>query len=130
MVTVTDIRTGEHDGFDRVVFEADGEGLPGWDVRYVDDPSSQGSGEAVEVSGDAVLQVTVTGVGYPFDTGVDEFAADGPVAGPGGAVTEVVFDATFEGTSVAFIGTTGENPFRVYLLENPARVVVEVAEST
>ncbi len=129
LVTVTDIRTGRHDGFDRVVFEVEGEGLPGWDVRYVEDPVEQGRGNPVEVAGDAVLQVTVTGVGYPFDTGVEEFATDGPVAGSGEAVTEVVWDATFEGTSVAFIGTTGQTPFRVYLLEGPARVVVEVADA-
>src|SRR3954468_20607317 len=44
-VTVRDIRTGRHDGFDRVVFEVAGTGTPGWDVRYVDQPSSQGSGD-------------------------------------------------------------------------------------
>ena len=127
-VTVTDIRTGRHDGFDRVVFEVAGEGLPGWDVRYVEDPTAQGSGEPVEVAGAAVLMVTLTGVGYPFDTGVDQFEPGGPVAGPGTAVTEVVLGATFEGTTEAFAGTAGESPFRVYLLEGPTRVVVEVAD--
>ena len=42
-------------------------------------------------------------------------------------MTEVAFDATFEGTTVAFIGTSGQAPFRVYLLEDPSRIVVEVA---
>ncbi|MGY1811598.1 AMIN-like domain-containing (lipo)protein [Blastococcus sp. SYSU D00820] len=128
-VTVTDIRTGRHEGFDRVVFEVDGEGTPGWDVRYVDEALSQGSGEPVAVEGDAVLQVTLTGVGYPFDTGVEEYSGPDPLPGEGTqVVTEVAFDATFEGTTVAFIGTTAEVPFRVYLLEGPARVVVEVAD--
>ena len=127
LVTVTDIRTGEHEGYDRVVFEVDGEGTPGWDVRYVDAPTQQGSGNPVEVAGAAVLEVTVTGVGYPFDTGVDQFEPGGPVAGPGTGVTEVVLGPTFEGTTQAFVGTTGESPFRVYLLEGPTRIVVEVA---
>ena len=43
-------------------------------------------------------------------------------------VTEVAWDATYEGTSVAFVGTTGEAPFRVYALEGPTRVVVEVGD--
>jgi hypothetical protein len=43
-------------------------------------------------------------------------------------VTEVAFDATFEGSTVAFVGTSAKTPFRVYLLESPARVVVEVAD--
>jgi hypothetical protein len=127
-VTVSDIRIGRHDGFDRVVFEVGGTGTPGWDVRYVDQASSQGSGEAVEVAGDAVLQVTLTGVGYPYDTGVEEFSG-GPVSAAGTrSVSEVVFDATFEGTTVAFVGTSARSPFRVYLLEGPARVVLEVAD--
>jgi hypothetical protein len=129
-VTVSDIRTGRHQGFDRVVFEAGGTGTPGWDVRYVDAPSSQGSGEPVDVAGNAVLQVTLTGAGYPYDTGVEEFAGPDPLPGQGTAnVTEVVFDATFEGTTVAFVGTRAEAPFRVYLLQDPVRVVVEVADA-
>jgi hypothetical protein len=125
VVTVTDIRIGRHDGFDRVVFEVDGTGAPGWDVRYVDAPSSQGSGNPVDVEGSAFLQVTLTGVGYPYDTGVEEWSGPDPLSV---ADTEVAWDATFEGQSVAFVGTTAETPFRVYLLENPVRVVVEVAD--
>ncbi len=128
LLSVTDIRAGRHDGFDRVVFETGGTGAPGWDVRYVAQASSQGSGDPVEVSGEAVLQVTVTGAGYPFDTGQEEYPVGSPVAAPDTAtVTEVVFDGTFEGQSVAFVGTSAQAPFRVYLLEDPARVVVEVA---
>lgn len=129
LLSVTDIRVGRHDGFDRVVLETSGTGTPGWDIRYVPQAASQGSGDAIAVGGDAVLQVTLTGVGYPYDTGVDEFPIGNRVAAPDTAtVTEVVFDGTFEGQSVAFVGTTAQTPFRVYLLESPARVVVEVAD--
>ncbi len=129
LLSVTDIRIGRHDGFDRVVFEADGTGTPGWDVRYVDAAQSQGSGDAIEVDGGAVLQVTITGVGIPADTGVEEYSGpDRLSAGDTEVVTEVVWDSTFEGTSVAFAGVAEETPFRVYLLEDPARVVLEVAD--
>jgi hypothetical protein len=129
-VTVRDIRVGRHDGFDRVVLEVGGEGRPGWDVRYVDEASSQGSGDPVEVAGDAVLQLTVTGAGYPYDTGVEEFPiADTVSASDTVAVTEVAFDGTFEGTSVAFVGLQARAPFRVYLLEGPTRLVLEVAHA-
>jgi hypothetical protein len=128
-VTVSEIRTGRQDGYDRVVLEVGGTGTPGWDVRYVDQAYSQGKGDPVEVAGEAVLQVTITGAGYPFDTGVEEWAGPDPLPGNGTrTVTEVAWDATFEGTSVAFVGTTGEAPFRVYALEDPTRVVVEVAD--
>jgi hypothetical protein len=129
LVTVTDIRIGRHDGFDRVVFETDGTGTPGWDVRYVDAAQSQGSGADIAVEGGAVLQVTITGVGLPADTGVEEYSGpDRLSSGDAEVVTEVVFDSTFEGTPVGFAGVTEETPFRAYLLEDPARVVVEVAD--
>jgi hypothetical protein len=129
LLSVTDIRIGRHDGFDRVVFETDGTGTPGWDVRYVDSANSQGSGEDIEVDGGAILQVTIHGVGYPADTGVDEYSGpDRLASGDTEVVTEVVWDSTFEGTSVAFAGVTEETPFRVYLLEGPPRVVLEVAD--
>jgi hypothetical protein len=128
-VTVSDLRIGGHDGFDRVVLEVGGQGRPGWDVRYVDAAVSQGSGEPVDVAGDAVLQVTLTGAGYPYATGVEEYAGPSLTGSGTSVVTEVVWDATFEGTSVAFVGAGAENPFRVYALENPSRVVLEVAHS-
>ncbi|MGY1601183.1 AMIN-like domain-containing (lipo)protein [Geodermatophilus sp. SYSU D00815] len=130
LVTVTGIRTGRQDGFDRVVLEVAGTGTPGWDVRYVDQAASQGSGEPVDVAGDAVLQVTVTGVGYPYDTGEQEYAGPDPLPGEGtSTVTEVAFDATFEGTTVAFIGTTGRVPFRVFALADPTRIVVDLRDA-
>jgi len=126
-VTVTGIRTGHHDGFDRVVFDVAGTGAPGWDVRYVPQAVEQGRGEPIDVAGKAVLQVTLTGVGYPTDTGIEEYDGSAPLPGSGTAVvTEVVWDSTFEGTSVAFVGTTERVPFRVYLLQGPARVVLDV----
>ena len=128
LVTVTDIRVGRHDGFDRVVFETDGTGTPGWRVEYVDSAQSQGSGADIAVDGGAVLEVTVTGVGYPFDTGVEEYPGPDRIAGDTAVVTEVVWDTTFEGSSLAFVGVDEETPFRVRLLENPARVVLEVVD--
>ncbi|RBY87752.1 hypothetical protein [Blastococcus sp. TF02A-30] len=125
-VTVTGIRTGRHDGYDRVVLDVAGTGTPGWDVRYVPEASSQGSGAPIAVDGAAILQVTLTGVGYPTETGIEEYAG-GTLPGAGTeVVTEVVWDTTFEGTSVAFVGTTAQRPFRVYLVEDPTRVVLDV----
>jgi hypothetical protein len=50
------------------------------------------------------------------------------VSAAGTAVlTEVVFDGIFEGTTMMFAGASEEAPFRVYLLQAPTRVVIEVA---
>ena len=129
-VTVRDVRIGRQDGFDRVVFEVGGTGTPGWDVRYVDAPTSQASGAPVDVAGSAALQVAITGVGLPADTGVAAFDGPNPLPGSGTrTVVEVVVDTTFEGTTTAFVGTTAQTPFRVYALSDPTRVVLEVRDA-
>jgi hypothetical protein len=128
-LTVTAVRAAHHEGYDRVVFELSGSGTPGWSVEYVETPSDQGSGEAVDVPGSAFLQVTLQGTSNPYDSGAEELAR-GPVAVSGTDVVEGVFyDATFEGTSVAWLGTSDRTPFRVYALTGPSRVVVEVADA-
>lgn len=129
-LTVTDIRVGHHDGYDRVVFELGGTGTPGWRVEYVDQPVDDGKGDVVAVDGDAYLQVMISGSGYPMDTGVDEYAGPNPVrAGDDGEVEEVLLRGVFEGYTQAFVGVDDEQrPFRVFSLEDPARVVVDVRD--
>jgi hypothetical protein len=128
-LTVTAVRTARHDGYDRVVFELSGTGTPGWSVEYADAPSAQGSGDPIDVPGSAHLRVEMQGTSYPYESGVEEVAR-GSVAAGGTAVVEGVFyDATFEGTSVAWVGTAAQAPFRVYALTGPSRVVVEVAHA-
>ena len=123
-VTVTDVRVGQHDGYDRVVLDVAGGGMAGWDARYVDDPSHQGSGDPVEVDGQAVLAVDLTNIGIPDDTGVDAY--DGPDRlTVGDTIVEVVVGTTFEGHMQVFVGTSGEQPFRV--LELDGSVVIDVA---
>lgn len=125
---ITAIRIGHHDGFDRVVFEFHGTGTPGWTVKYVPQALGQASGKPIDLPGNAVLSVAITGVGYPTETGIHE-VAPGPVKVAGtDVVTEAYFESTFEGVSQAFVGTTAQLPFRVYLLTDPARVVLEVRE--
>lgn len=129
-LTVTDVRVGHHDGFDRVVFELGGTGTPGWRVEYVDQPTDDGKGDVVAVDGDAYLQVMISGSGYPMDTGVEEYAGPNPVrAGDDGEVEEVLLRGVFEGYTQAFVGVDDEQrPFRVFSLEDPTRVVVDVRD--
>ena len=65
----TAVRVGSHEGYDRVTFEFSGSGTPSFQVQYTDDPRSQGSGDTVDVEGDAALQVIVTSVAIPDDPG-------------------------------------------------------------
>ncbi|WP_321575544.1 AMIN-like domain-containing (lipo)protein [Oerskovia douganii] len=126
-LTVTDVRVGRHDGFDRVVFELGGTGTPGWRVEYVPEAIEDGKGDVIDVDGDGTLQVMISGSGYPMDTGVAEYAGPNPLrVAETDEVEEVVLRGVFEGNTQAFIGTDEVSPFRVYALTDPTRVVVEV----
>ncbi|WP_169315153.1 AMIN-like domain-containing (lipo)protein [Cellulomonas gilvus] len=123
-LTVVDVRVGRHPGFDRVVYELAGQGTPGWRIQYVDEAVDDPSGEPVDVTGDAFLQVLVTGTAYPDDTGHDEFAEN--LLPAAGAVREVTRPLTFEGITQSFVGLDEQRPLRVALLRDPVRVVVDV----
>lgn len=128
-LTVTDVRVAAHDGYDRVVFDLDGtgSGRPGWRVEYVDQAVDDGSGDTVRVAGDAILRVSISGTATPMDSGVDEFSGDRIEPADTEAIDEIVYRYWFEGYTTAFLGVDeGERPFRVFLLEDPMRVVVDV----
>lgn len=128
-LTVVAVRVARQAGFDRVVFELDGkqDGAPGWRVLYDDAPSQDGSGDPVAYDGETALSVTITGVGLPFDTGIDEVSDDPALPGDLEVVEDVVLAGTFEGQFQAVIGVSGERPFTVRRLTGPPRVVVDVA---
>jgi hypothetical protein len=129
-LSVVDARVGRQDGFDRVVYELAGEGEVGWRVEYVDEPRQQGSGDEVDLEGESSLSVTVLGVGYPGDTGIEH--DDGPrrLRDPTlASVAEVFLGSVFEGHYESFLGISGPpRPFRVYALSNPTRLVIDVRD--
>lgn len=128
---LTTFRVASQAGYDRVVFEFTGKvaGRPGWTVQYVEHPTSDGSGDPVAVKGSAFLEVILTGVGYPTDTGVPEPSTKRVTPTGASALKEIVLNGVFEGRYTAFIGTSSRMPFRVTRLSNPERVVVDVRHS-
>lgn len=130
-VTVTAVRIGRHDGFDRVVYEFGGKGVPGWKIRYVDEVATQGKGDIVPVEGKSILHVLISGVVYPDDSGVKEYSGQDPLREPTArVVTEVHMLGTFEGDTQSAIGTRTDQPgFRVSVLDNPTRLVIDIASN-
>ncbi|MGI8985147.1 MAG: RICIN domain-containing protein [Acidimicrobiales bacterium] len=129
-VSVTDVRLGRHNGFDRVVFDIGGEGQAGWDVRYVDEARAAGSGQPIDLGGEAVLEVRLTNIALPPNApdGVEPWAGPDRLQLPGaGPVVEVAEDTVFEGAHTFFVGVTERVPFQVNRLGSPQRVVLDVA---
>ena len=124
----TTVAVGVYPEYDRVVFDLEGEGSPGYSVRYAEQAVEDGTGLSLEVDGDAVLQVTLTGTRYAeegetYEGGPGVFSPDRTEE-----VEQVKLLSTFEGQTQAFIGIDdADTPFRVFTLSEPARLVVDVA---
>lgn len=126
-LVLVDVRVAEADGFDRIVLEFSGTGTPGWVVGYVDEAVLDGSGEAVDLDGSAVLDIYASGTTWPapdYYPGPSRFTPR-----EGGDVEDVYVGGTFEGHTQVLAGIdSGRIPFRVFTRAAPARLVVEVLD--
>ncbi len=125
---VTSVRSSAHPWFDRVVFELGGTGTPGYRAEYVEQARQRSDGRLLEVGGEQIIRVVITGVADP-----DELPDDispyiqARLAGQdGGDVVEVVNDRAMDGEHVFFVGTNGYSPFVVQRGADPTRVVLDV----
>ena len=129
---LTAVRVAGQAGFDRVVFELDGEGAPNVAVRWVDEAVADGSGERVEVEGNALLEIRMepaSGVDLDGEEVRETYTGPDRVRGDTTSVTEVVRTGDFEANLTWVIGVERELPYRVSVLREPSRIVVEVAGS-
>lgn len=131
---LTDVRTGRHECFDRMVLDI----RPGmsadaaaYRVRYVDTLYQDGSGEPIDVRGGAVLEVVASAPSYDPETFEATYPGRAGEPLPGvhlkGYKTfrDARFGASFEGTTQLGLGVRARLPFRV--LELGDRLVVDVA---
>ncbi|MFD3706871.1 hypothetical protein ACFWUP_27350 [Nocardia sp. NPDC058658] len=127
--TLTDVRAGRHQCFDRLVVDLAGPAA-GYLVRYVDTVTEDGSGAPVPLRGGAFLQVVVNAPAYD--------SAGNPTYRPGNRTElvnvngyetfrQVAWAVSFEGQSTIGLGVRARLPFRVLVLDAPARVVIDVA---
>ncbi len=126
---LTALRTGTHDEGARVTFEVDAQLMsarPGYHVEYVDRPLiACGSGEQIFPVGDAWLRVRMSPAAAHTASGEAtlgprEIAVDGPL------LLRIYRTCDFEGVVTHVLALSAPNPYRVFTLENPLRIVVDV----
>jgi len=125
----SDIRTGAHECFERVVIEFAGSGdMPGVRVAYVDDPVRLSpSDEQVDIAGPATLVVSFGAWMPSVDLGGYSGPADiAPINVE--HILELRRIENFEGMAAWAIGLDGVYPFSVDLLDAPARIVIDIAD--
>ena len=131
--SVTNVRTGRHYCFDRMVVDLNGPAV-GYLVRYVPKVVEDGSGFTVPVRGGARLQVTVKAPAYDPNTGQPKYmpANRAELSNVAGYQTfrQVAWAGSFEGQTNIGLGVRARLPFRVFTLDGPgsgSRLVVDVA---
>lgn len=130
---VTNVRSGAHRCFDRLVIDIDGPG-PGYHVAYVDQVHAPGSGEPVTLDGGAFLEIVVGAPAYDVDTGQPTFDPADPheLVDVTGYRTfrQTALAGSFEGETTLGLGVRARLPFRVFVLDGPgdgSRLVIDVA---
>ncbi|OFW66830.1 MAG: hypothetical protein A2Z12_00645 [Actinobacteria bacterium RBG_16_68_21] len=128
--TLTDVRAGDHDAFVRVVFDFTGTGTPIYEVGYADPPfAGGGSGAEVPVLGSAFLKVQVMpGIRFDMDSGTLVYLGDTMIDPGFDPIVEIQFIDDFEANMVWVIGLTSERPFTVDVLQDPLRLVIDIAK--
>jgi hypothetical protein len=131
--SVTNVRSGQHSCFDRLVIDLKGKAA-GYNVRYVSKVVQDGSGLPVKLRGGAFLQVTAHSPSYDSTTGKATFvpANRSEVTNVSKYRTfrQVAWAGSFEGHTTLGLGVRARLPFKVYTLAGPgngSNLVIDVA---
>ena len=126
---LVDVRVGAHPedgGFDRIVFEFEDAQRPSGIVGYKDEVSQCGSGQPVDPEGSETLAVHFDFTNAHTEAGELSIPST-TVDGPGNSILEAISTCDFEAVGEWAIGVDGKKPFTVTLLDNPNRIVIDVA---
>ncbi len=131
--SVTNIRSGQHTCFDRLVIEIKGKAA-GYNVRYVSKVVQDGSGLPIKLRGGAFLQVTTDSPSYNSTTGRATYVpvnrSEVTNVSTYRSFRQVAWAGSFEGHTTLGLGVRARLPLKVYTLAGPGngtKLVIDVA---
>jgi len=129
-IYLTAIRTGQHAGFDRVVFQFSG-GLPAYTASTVKTVYSDAKGDAVPLPGQMLLRVVFRGA-TAWCSGAGSRTYTGPsVLTPYyPRLLAVSAAGDFEQVLSFGVGLAASGSYRIYTVVGPDRVVLDVSHVT
>lgn len=120
------VRTSQHEGFDRAVFEFEMAEMPGYHIEYIDKPAHQcGSGDAVNLKGDGWLEIRF----YPANAHTEEgkpTVENREFAPHHKIIKELKLTCDFEADVTWVLGVASPNEYRILELKNPTRLAVDI----
>jgi hypothetical protein len=124
-VTLREVRSARNEGFDRVVFQFDGDQVPGYHLEYIDKPVIKcGSGDPTPIAGQGWLQVRMQPAQAHADGQVTVAERERMPKLP--VLEELELTCDFEGEVTWVLGVKHPNKYRVMELKEPTRLVVDV----
>lgn len=126
VAVLREVRTGQHDGYDRVAFEFEGAELPGYHIEYIDKPvRACGSGKAVDLKGDGWLEIRFQPAAAHTEDGKPTIENRERVPNYT-IVKELKLTCDFEADVTWVLGAASPNKYRVLELKNPTRLAVDI----
>jgi hypothetical protein len=124
-VTLRKIRTGDHDDFDRVVFDFDGDTPPGFRVEYVDKLTRKCGSDELKVLGGTWLLVRMTPAQSRDESGRTSFR--GIELNEDLTVVKFIRPVCDAGGQLEWIIEVADRkPYRAAMLREPAQLVIDI----
>lgn len=130
---LVNIRAGQHECYDRLVFDFDGTPIPGYNAEYVSQVTHIASGDPIPLRGGAFLEIVVRAPAFDL-AGNPTYPRAGKreLVNVSGFQTfrQASWAGSQEGLTEIGLGVRARLPFRVFVLSGPgggSRVVVDVA---
>ena len=129
--TLQDVRAASHEGYDRIVFEFEGAAVPGYSVSYTTDAVACGSGEdrAAELGEGtvppAILRIQMQPANGHTEAGVATAPLD--LQPNLSTIRTALLTCDFEADVTYHLALTAEQPFAISTLNDPPRLVVDIA---
>lgn len=118
----TGVRAATDADVERVILTFQGEGTLEWNATWVDEAISDGKGDTVNVGGQHILELTISGVRNPEVGEEGNLLAALPATQ---VITDIQAQYPFEGMQKVFIGTSQEAPYRVYFDQKSGILILE-----
>jgi hypothetical protein len=126
IANIVDIRVGEHDGYDRLVFAFE-QGLPEFTLARSEPPFTRdGSGEPMQVDGASFLTLVMRGGTKQTDEGTSSYGGPTAFHPAFDALVHAAEGGDFERQSTWHLGLAHEACVNVFTLDGPPRLVIDI----
>lgn len=122
------VRMAAHQGFDRFVLEFQSGGIPGFEVRYLDEQSIGVSGDPLPLEGIALISIVVAPVFVTAENQPTNYTGPVRLHGATGNIIEAALVGVNGGGIEWVLSLQRRTGFEVFTLGEPPRLVIDVSQ--